>query len=270
MKSGTNWVSNLLNLHPRISCIGELHLESLYQTLQKDLRLLPIMTDAHVRRVVRNQFQEMVRKTLIQLARPGTTVIGERTPHTLAPLVIKGARQITITRDARDVLISRMFHLYNFPEVSRVFDRFPEMRERLARFRENPWYFRDHPDELLANEEVVRESMRWWREHHESDRRTIARHAGLRVLFIRYEDCHRDVEGVRRSLYRFLGCDPGEAAPLPLSLRPSLGEERPNEFNRKGQIGDWKNYMTDKARRWINQECGEELIRQGYVKSLDW
>ena len=39
---------------------------------------------------------------------------------------------------------------------------------------------------------------------------------------------------------------------------------------RKGQVGDWKNYMTDQARRWVNEEAGQELLRQSYIDSLDW
>lgn len=270
MKSGTNWIGNLLNLHPEISCIGELHLESLYRTLQTDLRQLPVMRDRNVREKARNRFQQMVCGLLSDLADPEATVIGERTPHTLAPLAVHDASQITVTRDARDVLVSRIFHLYNWPEVSRVFQRFPQMQTTLSRFQQNPWHFREHPHDLLAVEEVVRESVRWWREHHESDRRTRARHPSVPVLHVKYEDFHTDVETMRRRLYAFLGVEPDAAAPIPEALRPALDAERPNEFNRKGVVGDWKNYMTDAARTWINDEAGEELMRQGYINSLAW
>ena len=271
MKSGTNWIGNLLNLHPEISCIGELHLHSLFRTMQSDLRSLPIMVDPRVRHVIRGNLQSMFRQTLVDLADdPRATVIGERTPHTLAPLTIKGAPQITITRDGRDVLISRMFHLYNYPEVSRVFQRFPHLQKTLKAFQKNQWHFREHPEQLLPEEELVRESMRWWREHHESDRRTMARHPSLRVLHLRYEDFHTEIESNRRAMYSFLEVDPDTAAPIPDSLKPSLDKERPNEFNRKGQIGDWQNYVDKRVQKWINAEAGDELIRQGYIQSLDW
>ncbi len=270
MKSGTNWIGNLVNLHPQISCVGEFHWESLYQTFQRDLRNLPIMQNRNVRMSVRSHLFKMIQQSLVDLADPEATVIGDRTPHTIRPIIIPNAPHITLTRDGRDVLISRIFHLYNFPEVSRVFERFPHMQERLQRFKQDPWYFHGHPEQLLDNEELVTESMRWWREHLESDRAMIKRHKTLRVLSLKYEDFHADVEGQRRRMYEFLEVDPDLAAPIPDNIQPKLHEERPNEFNRKGQIGDWQNYMTAQARRWINDAAGGELRRQGYIESLDW
>ena len=87
---------------------------------------------------------------------------------------------------------------------------------------------------------------------------------------VRYEDFHHDIEGQRNRMYRFLQVPPETAAAVPASLRPRLDQERPDEFNRKGAIGDWKNYMHPAARQWINEEAGEELIRQGYAESRDW
>ena len=71
-------------------------------------------------------------------------------------------------------------------------------------------------------------------------------------------------------MYEFLDVDPALADSVPDRLQPGIDEERPNEFNRKGQIGDWKNYVNDQVRDWINAEAGEELRRQGYIDSLDW
>ena len=270
MKSGTNWIASLLNLHPDISCIGELHLHSIYETIQKDLRSLPIMQDSYVRRVIRGNLQGMLRQTLIDLAHPNASVIGERSPVTMHPLVLKDAPQIVVLRDGRDVLVSRFFHLYNYPESSRVFERFPELQPQLAAFKNDPWYFQQHPEKLLVTETMVRESMRWWCDSIQSNRRTMATHTNLQVLQLRYEDVHADADKARRQMYEFLQVDPTIAESIPPELTAGLPTEQPDKFNRKGQVGDWKNYVNQQTKDWINQEAGEELIRQGYIDSLDW
>lgn len=285
MKSGTNWVGQLLNLHPEINCVGELHFQTCYQTIQSDMRKLSIMENrklepmdhgtcrehgSEVRLVVRENLEAMFRQTLLDLAHPTAKVVGDRTPHTLKPLIFKDAPQITLVRDARDVLVSRIHHLFNHPEVSRVFQRFPKLQPKLEAFRENPWYFREQPSELLTEEGLVRESLRWWREHLESDRNTEATHPNLRVLTLQYEEVHRDVEASRNQMYRFLEVDPELANPIPSALKPGFKQERPRSFNRKGQVGDWRNYVFDDTKLWIKDEVGDELIRQGYEANLDW
>ncbi len=87
---------------------------------------------------------------------------------------------------------------------------------------------------------------------------------------MKYEHFHSDIEGSRRKLYEFLGVDGDSAAEVPDALRPGFTDERPNEFNRKGQVGDWQNYVTDEVKAWIKDEAGEELIRQGFTDSMDW
>ena len=51
---------------------------------------------------------------------------------------------------------------------------------------------------------------------------------------------------------------------------PGHREEKPNSFNRKGVVGDWKNYIDPKVAEWIHDEAGDELVRQGYVESKAW
>lgn len=270
MKSGTNWICRLLNLHPDIHCVGEFHWESYFQTLQTNLAGIAPKRRPKVRTVVRRELEEMVRRSLIAFARPGTKLIGDRTPSTIHPVILRKAPHICVIRDCRDVVVSRMFHLYNVPRVTRVFQNFPEMGRRLESFQADPWYFHENPDELLAHEGIVRGSAREWVSYLIADRNTISKLPNLRVTTVRYEDLHADVERERKNLYEFLKVDPGTAAEIPDALQPGHSQEKPNQFNRKGVVGDWQNYITDQAKIWIKEEAGDELIRQRYADSQGW
>ncbi len=270
MKSGTNWLGNLLSSHPDIECVGEYHWQDVYEAFSSNLRTLPLYQEApDYRQSVRKAFEEFIRKCL-DLAAPTAKVIGERTPHTLAPIILYDVPHISIIRDGRDILVSRAFHLFNYPTVHRLFERIPEMGEDFKRFQENPWYFKEHPQMLLRHEVMVKESAAWWRDHFVSDRKTIDQQPFLKVKFVRYEDLHRDVEQERNKLFEFLGVDPELAPAVEGEIKPGFSSERPNEFFRKGKIGDWENYFTNDTRKWFKEIAGEELLRQGYVDRLDW
>lgn len=276
MKSGTNWLEKLLNSHPRISCHGEFQLQEVIKPMQRMLEheYLYQNLGSDYRESIRDRLEDFVRHAMIAATKYGNKtdahVIGDRTPHTLEPLTLRNAHQISIVRDGRDVLVSRIFHLYNFPNVSQVFKRFPAMESHLKDFQADPWFFRSNPEKLLEEETLVKESMSWWRDHLLADRRTVQQNPNLPVCVVKYEDLHRDTIGQRNRLFEFLKVDPSEASEITGSLKPGFEQERPNEFFRKGAIGDWKNYMTPDAKRWINDVAGQVLLDYGYIETLDW
>lgn len=269
MKSGTNWVCRLLKSHPAIDCVGEFHWETFFHALDGNVANIAPSRQRSLDDAVRPELEAMVQRCLVKLANDNAGLIGDRTPTTLAPVILSDAPQIVIVRDFRDVIVSRIFHLYNHPRVTHVFNRFPEMQIRLEKFQQNPWYFCDQPHELLANEEIVRDSAREWAAHQQSDRDTVLANRNLAVKFIRYEELHADFERQALSLFDFLDVRP-EQLQFPAALRPGHDRENPNHLNRKGVVGDWRNYMTEPARRWINAGAGEELMRLGYIRSTDW
>ena len=270
MKSGTNWLGRLLQTHPDVRVVGEFHWEPLVTVLNRMLRRNKIFSRLKIQESVRAHFDQMIRDSLIAATDNRVRVIGERTPTTLEPITLRGAPHLAIIRDGRDVLVSRAFHLFNHPNVTTLFDRFPEMQRDLDSFRADPWYFRHHPERLLQNEEFVRDSCRWWKTHLQRDRETVEKLPRLPVRFVRYEDLQQDIEGERMRLLEFLGLDTERLPPIPDSLRPDRIEENPTAFVRKGIVGDWKNYFTETTRAWFKQEAGEELIRQGYADSNQW
>ena len=272
MKSGTNWLGGLLASHPDVGCVGEFHWQDALETLENNFQNLPLFRELEALRLddtIRVHFESMVRAALDKAA-PGKRVVGERTPHSIEPLILRDAPHISIIRDGRDVLVSRAFHLFNYPEVHRLFKRIPEMAKDFEKFKENPWFFKEHPQELLRHEEMVKESVRWWCEHLKKDRQTISANPFLHVAFVKYEDLHADTQGQRAKLFQFLNVDPDVASPIEGELKAGFADERPDQFFRKGKIGDWQNYFTDQTKKWFKEVGGEELVRQEYESNLDW
>lgn len=271
MKSGTNWLGNLLASHVDIDCVGEFHWQDLVGPVDKALHKLPMYQDyPELGQQLRDEIEAITKRTLIARAEPSAKLIGDRTPHTIEPVVLRGAPHICIVRDGRDVIVSRAYHLFNNPESHLLFERFPDLDKLRLRFVNDPWFFKNNPEHLLRNETLVRESALWWREHLESDRASQEKYPDLPVCNVKYEDLHEDVEKVRKKLFEFLGVQPNKAAKIKGRLQPGFVEERPNAFLRKGAVGDWKNYFTDKSKFWFNDVAGEELQRQGYVDGADW
>lgn len=271
MKSGTNWLGSLLSSHQKIDCVGEFHWQDHVQPVNRAIRLLPLYeANPELGNRLRDELEELTRRMLRFSADPKARLIGDRTPHTIEPVVLRGCPHICIIRDGRDVLVSRAFHLFNRPESHRLFERFPELNSTFEQFRRDPWFFKNNPETLLANETMVRESAKWWKEHLVKDRAAIEKYPALPVMNVRYEDLHADVEGQRERLFEFLGVNPRKAAKIEGHLQPGFSTERPDEFLRKGAVGDWKNYFTDDVKRWFKDQAGDMLEMQNYTSGADW
>ncbi len=267
MKSGTNWLERLVNRHPQVSSTGEFHWQEILQPLLNRGNTTSLFRNKKFFLQTVEMLRDVFRKSIELANAPQATWVGDRTPHSLDPLILPEAHHISIIRDGRDVLVSRVFHLFNNPGVTRVFERSPELAEMLQGFKSDPWFFHKSPELLLSSEELVRISARWWREHLESDRETVVSNPDLKVMFIKYERMHLETELVSNEIFGFLEVDPGLAEPITGDAAPGFEEERPDKFQRKGIVGDWKNYFTDSSRAWFQEEAGEELVRQGYAEN---
>ena len=271
MKSGTNWICRLLNLHPDIHSSGEFHWWKYFDTYKENNRVFQNLANQEKEdAVVRRALEKMTVETLDYLAPEEAKFVGDRTPHTLHPIVIRKAPHISIIRDCRDIVVSRMFHYFNFPNISNYFERWPVRESIRRKFVKDPWFFHNSPKLLLADEAFVRQTARQWRQYLVTDRNTIKCHPKLPVKVLKYEELHEDLQNETVAMVRFLGADPSKMPKIPAHLLPGHSEEKPNSFNRKGVVGDWKNYISPTIASWIHDEAGDELIRQGYVASKDW
>ena len=282
-RSGTNWVSRLLNLHPRIHCTGEWHLSTLLGAVDS-ITTRPFMVSARppYKRIIRDGFRGIVRDCLRASAddRPQVTHVGDRTPAPLGE-VFEGDKHILVLRDGRDVLVSFTYHNLSGKGVQlREGPLARAMKPALDRFKADPTYFTHHPAELLACEAWVRFAASRWAQRARRDRATTQRlngsdaEQGPRVHTVRYEALHADVGAQLASMLRFLGLDPTQAAPVGSAEGTAPGggvtTEDPNAYRRKGVSGDWQKYFTPDVTRWFKDEAGQALIDLGYESSEAW
>ena len=260
MKSGTNWMCRLLNQHPYVHCIGEFHWETFYQAAKENVDRIAPKRRTGLETTLGKQLEQFVRNSLVELCGQSKGIIGDRTPTTISPIVMQ-APHIVMQRDFRDVIVSRMFHLFNNPRVTGIFDRSDVMANRLKEFQADCWYFQKNPEQLLDCQELVRDSANEWAQHLKSDRTTAADNPDLPVLFVQYEDLHSQFESKLAEVFSFLDLE--VPSQIPESLHPGHSQENPNQLNRKGQVGDWKNYVNEKILNWITDAAGDELSNHG-------
>lgn len=271
MKSGTNWICRLLNLHPDIHSSGEYHWNKYLDAYQQNRKILVnidrIETESAT---IRKHVENMVRGCMIDLADPAAKLIGDRTPSTIHPVILRDAAYICVIRDLRDIVVSKVFHTLNAPRIISNFNVEEKLLALKPKFDADPWYFQKHPQDLLSCESFVRKTCRIWKRTINSDHHTAKVHKNLKVKFVQYEDLHKNFRPVLNQLFRFLDVDPKGVTLIPKWIKPGHSQEKPNGFNRKGQVGDWQNYMTAQAKQWINEEAGKELLQLGYIETLDW
>ena len=277
MRSGTNWMGSLLSLHPKVAVDGEFHLEMLKDALNRfTTETWSMGSREPIKTIAEERFQELVRRTVATVVakKPGAEWLCDKTP---APndRFLPGAPNLVIVRDGRDVATSWTFHQLRiggpFSEPHRTM--MAGLRER---FKADPNMFAAEPHLLFSCEEWVRACGRGWaryiRNHLETIERSRKGDFDGPILLVHYERLHEDPEGQRAAMYRFLGLNPDEARPLSEKTKtvPGFGREDPNSFYRKGEVGDWKNYVTDDFRRWFKDEAGEMLVAMGYERDGNW
>jgi len=279
MRSGTNWVCNLVNLHPQILSTGEFHLDRMRRAFDELLaRESPVSTRL-IDSASRESFESWTRQCVVNGVpwneKLSAIWLGDRTPARLEPVLIEGAPSILVVRDGRDVLVSRTFHVLRRVGIAdHAFKHLPRMREKRQVFLEEPTYFTERPHELLDDEKWVRSSARAWADHVAADRQTIARVdarlLNAPVLVMRFEELHADTLACRAKMFDFLGVDSAQAQPLDELTTAGFPTEDVRSHYRRGAVGDWRKYFTPTVADWYKEEAGEQLIEEGYEQDLDW
>ncbi len=268
-RSGTNWIRALLNLHPHVHCRGEFHFEAILNGVNDFLtpEWCVGSQSTEVQRIVQRAISPLVEDCLrtISKEKPGATRIGDVTPHGLVPLSHPDSSYIYILRDGRDVLVSWAYHLLRVGLEAVPEWHHQDFRKKIERYDKDSFYFVNNPERLLDNEQWVREVARAWaqynRDYLEIEEWLSSGEQKIRLLMIRYEELHRNVEEGRDKLFSFLNVDPCLAAPVSFEDCTAAGFDRedPTQFCRKGIVGDWRNYFDAKISQWFDDEAGEVL-----------
>ena len=279
-KSGTNWLSNLMNLHPQVFSAGEFGFAPLSEARDyfSDNAAWTVCNSAQMKGRLDQAFETMIKRLMLDNAQIHRSVrtkswLGDKTPSRAYPPTIKHSKCLYIIRDVRDITVSRAYHLLRVKGTWGL-NAFPKMLKKMEDFNGNLQYFKDHPSQLLDDVDWVRDNVRSWAEQVEQvigaeSAHWQERYPDYAVKVVYYEDLHTDVEGERNRCYEFLNLDASLALPLdsgPIKTSPGFSSERPQAFYRKGAIGDWKNYFNENLEAIVYEEAGKVLKRAGYLE----
>ena len=299
-KSGTRWLTKILDAHPEVVCRGEGRffsagwrrndldpaedghalVSSLYHALtHSDLLRLWVERsvwtrdgdpDEHMDALMRLATEHFL---LEGLAGTGKRLVGDKSPLFDAEFVrevsavFPGAKVIHIIRDGRDRTVSSMHRMWRRAGQGYAHRMTPE---ELARGEEGGGMF---------TEERLRQAARNW-SHLVG--RTVEEGPvllGPGYAEVRYEDLLERPHTEVGRLLGFLGASTDEktvehcvssASFEKLSKGRQPGEEDPSSFYRKGIAGDWRNHFTERDKRIFKEEAGDLLVRLGYEKDLGW
>lgn len=271
IRSGTNWLNNLLNLHPDIHGDGEFNFIPIRRGMEfvrnREWGLLSKVENKDLSDILVKNFEEMVKNTISESIYKKTkenySWIGDRSPNPLLPLPIENAHYFWIIRDIRDVLISSTFHELASSHTETTFNAFPKMKEKKGVFDQNENYFSVHPYELLDDEDWVMHIANNWSNQTKLNISLIEQvknnNHPAKIKVIRYEDLHQDIERERRDMYEFLNLDPYKANPIDDLSSPGFKKEKPKNHYRKGKVGSWKKYIDDDTQKIIKDITQEEM-----------
>jgi len=254
-RSGTNWVCNLLNLHPNINCTGEFHFGKLYETKQS-IQQRQYGLIAKKPRIFNEQFEMFVESTIKEYCGK-FSYCGDRTPESISSVIIPNKKYILIQRDGRDCIVSWAYHLLrtNFKLNS-------NLHKRRDIFKTDQLYFESNKNELLPNN-FVRQMAKKWNKRILEDKKTqeLVQNRNLKIFLytIKYENLLNDTDKIRNELYKFIGAKQKLAKKLDSLTQPSFNNINTNSHYRAGKSGRWIEYFTNRQIEIFEKEASEAI-----------
>lgn len=262
-RSGTNWVCNLLNLHPDISCIGEFHFSNLFKVAQS-IKQRQYGLISNKSQIFTTQFETFIESTIKEYC-GHQLFCGDRTPEPLNATIVNNKNYILIQRDGRDCTVSWAYHLLR---MEHKLDQGMQSRKKI--FQEDSNYFEENKKELLSNKFVKQLSIKW-NNRILSDAETIKKvqnkELSINVLPIKYEQLLQDTDLYRDKMYSFIGTETTKAKSLNKKTKPGFEKVDTTSHYRSGKAGTWTEYFTDQQTEIFETEASQALDLLNYAKS---
>ena len=307
-KSGTSWLTRILDAHPEILCRGEgiffgrgtdlgarrglLTPTSLYGALADSEYLRAWVegsiwtrgddVDRHLTNLTRIAIEYFLGE---KLSVSGKRIVGDKTPFVTEDsleeikLILPQAKVIHIVRDGRDIAVSAMHHIWNHAvDAGGHLDMKPEEIAKRDRYRKDPQAFLDSGESIFDEDRLRKGFAEGWRNMTAKAVDEGPALLGENYTVVRYEDLlERPVREVGR-LLRFLDADDSdetvercvEATSFERMAKRKRGEEDSSSFFRKGVAGDWRSVFTGRDREIFKEVAGDLLIKLGYEKVCEW
>ena len=308
-KSGTWWLTRIMDAHPEILCKGEgiffgrgenlgerrglLTPTSLYGALADSEHLRTWVersiwtrgddADRHLTNLTRISIEYFLGE---KLSASGKRIVGDKTPFVTGDCleeiktIFPEAKVIHVIRDGRDIAVSAMHHLWNHAkDAGGHLDLKPEELARRDAYRRDPETFLAGGESIFGEERLRRSFAEGWSSMTARAVQEGPLLLGENYTEVRYEDLlQRPAEEIGR-LLRFLGADDSgetvgrcvEATSFErLSKGRKRGEEDSSSFLRKGIAGDWRSVFTERDKEIFKETAGELLIELGYERDDNW
>jgi hypothetical protein len=305
-KSGTRWLTKILDSHPEVLCKGEgrffsagwmradldpanesalpnslyyalTHSEYLRLWIERSVWSRDGDPDEHIDALMRLATEYFL---TAGLSKTDKRLVGDKSPlldegfMQEVGAVYPGARVIHIIRDGRDRTVSSMHRGWRRASQGYLHRLSSEELARGKALREG----RREPTGAFT-EEWLRQAARHWRLLVGRAVEDGPALLGDGYAEVRYEDLLEHPNEEVERLLGFLGVDTDErlvehcvsqASFEKLSRGRQRGQEDPSSFYRKGVAGDWKYLFDERDRQIYKEEAGELLIRLGYEKDSGW
>jgi hypothetical protein len=312
-KSGTDWLTKILDSHPEVLCKAKglffgrhrrreklksagasMPPASLQNAILEDeyLRLWVERSgwtedddpEEHLTKLTRLAMDYFLTETL---SKTNKRMAGDKTPffsqNVLSEMseIYPEARVIHIIRDGRDVVVSKMHHLWKAEARGEPVDLLPEEIVKRDAFYRDPEVFLASQEGGIFRKKRLREWAEGWRTRVGRAVEVGPALFGSNYVEVRYEDLLERPDKEAARLFRFLGADAStevvEECVEEASFEKGSGRQRGQDDYplrhgkyRKGIAGDWKNVFIERDTEIFKETAGDLLIGLGYEKDNTW